>query len=223
MKIIITENQYKKLSEDLDYWGVSDATKDTYEMGVELDEDVTSIPIYKEVNPNKQIFERLRKEFPTTPNYILNDFFRNVIMDNESLKTINTTYYGDPIAFLEGSMFWNDYLKSPWKLEIINVNPNDFDDTTLNAFFDRKFGKVNTYDVPKDNERMETQMSMRRSDGNNEPVILLQNPDGKYVLMEGWHRTMSILKMGDNGEDVKNWDKVKLRAFIVPNPLTKKN
>ena len=37
MKIIITENQYKKLSEDLEYWGVSDATKDTYEMGVELD------------------------------------------------------------------------------------------------------------------------------------------------------------------------------------------
>ena len=39
MKIIITENQYKKLSEDLKYWGVSDATDDEYEMGVELDED----------------------------------------------------------------------------------------------------------------------------------------------------------------------------------------
>ena len=64
---------------------------------------------------------------------------------------------------------------------------------------------------------METQMNMRRSDGNNEPVILLQNPDGNYELVEGWHRTMSILKMGDNGEDVKNWDKVKLRAFIAPN------
>ena len=79
MKIIITENQYKKLQEDLEYWGVSDATKDTYEMGVELDEDVTSIPIYKEVNPNKQIFERLRKEFPTTPNYILNDFLEMLL------------------------------------------------------------------------------------------------------------------------------------------------
>ena len=39
MKIIITENQYKKLSEDLKYWGVSDATDDEYEMVVELDED----------------------------------------------------------------------------------------------------------------------------------------------------------------------------------------
>jgi len=35
---------------------------------------------------------------------------------------------------------------------------------------------------------------------------------------------MSILKMGDNGEDIKNWDKVKLRAFITPNPdYEKKN
>tara|TARA_R110000868_G_scaffold117764_2_gene312848 strand:- start:397 stop:1071 length:675 start_codon:yes stop_codon:yes gene_type:complete len=218
MKIIITENQYNKLQEDLEYWGVSDATKDRYEMGSELDEDVDSIPIYKEVNPNKKIYEKLRKEFSSTPNYILNDFFRNVIMDNESLKSINNTYYGDPIAFLEGSKYWRDYLNSEWELKVIEVNPNDFDDTTLNAFFDREFGEVNTYDVPKDKERMDTQMSMRRSDGNNEPVILLQNPDGNYELVEGWHRTMSILKMGDNGEDVKNWDKVKLRSFIATSP-----
>ena len=79
MKIIITENQYNKLQEDLEYWGVSDATEDKYEMGVELDEDVDSIPIYKEVNPNKQIFEKLRKKFPNTPNYILNDFFRTIL------------------------------------------------------------------------------------------------------------------------------------------------
>jgi len=218
MKIIITENQYIKLSEDLKYWGVSDATDDEYEMGVELDEDVDSIPIYKEVNPNKRIYEKLRKGFPTTPNYILNDFFRNVIMNNESLKSINDTYYGDPVSFLHNSSYWNNYLNSDWKLEVIEVNPNDFDHETVDAFFDREFGDVNSFDVPKDEERMETQMSMRRSDGNNEPVILLRNPNGKYKLNEGWHRTMSILKMGDNGEDIKNWDKVKLRVFVAPNP-----
>ena len=218
MKIIITENQYKKLSEDLEYWGVSDATEDKYEMGVELDEDVDSIPIYKEVNPNKKIYDKLRKGFPTTPNYVLNDFFRNVVMDKESLKTINTTYYGDPVAFLHRSSYWNNYLNSDWKLEVIEVNPNDFDNETVEAFFERGFGDVNSFDVPGDEERMKTQMSMRRSDGNNEPVILLRNPNGKYKLNEGWHRTMSILKMGDNGEDIKNWDKVKLRAFVAPNP-----
>jgi len=25
---------------------------------------------------------------------------------------------------------------------------------------------------------------------------------------------MSILLLGDNGEDLKNWDKVKIRAFV---------
>jgi hypothetical protein len=88
----------------------------------------------------------------------------------------------------------------------------------VDAFFDRDFGNVNSFDVSKDEERMDTQMSMRRSDGNNEPVILLRNSNGTYKLNEGWHRTMSILKMGDNGEDIKNWDKVKLRAFVAPNP-----
>jgi hypothetical protein len=34
-------------------------------------------------------------------------------------------------------------------------------------------------------------------------------------MVEGWHRTMSALKLGDNGEDLKNWDKVKLRAFVL--------
>ena len=38
---------------------------------------------------------------------------------------------------------------------------------------------------------------------------------GKYELIEGWHRTMSALKLGDNGEDLKNWDKIKLRAFVL--------
>jgi len=42
--------------------------------------------------------------------------------------------------------------------------------------------------------------------------------------MEGWHRTMSILQMGDNSDGYGNWDKVKLRAFVTPNPdFIKKN
>jgi hypothetical protein len=26
---------------------------------------------------------------------------------------------------------------------------------------------------------------------------------------------MSALKLGDNGEDLKNWDEIKLRAFVL--------
>jgi len=226
-KIIITESQLSKIEEDLKYWNVSDANpnKNKYKMGVELEEEVTSIPIYKDTNPQKNIYEKIRREFPNTPEYILQDYFRNVILmkapfNRPAIKVINNTYHGDPIPYIkgDGSGFWYNYLKGPWKLQVLEVNPMSFVEKTIKAFEQRDFGKVNAYEVPDDEERMDTQMNMRRDDGKNEPVILLQNPDGKYELMEGWHRTMSILQMGDNDEGYGNWDKVKLRAFVAPNP-----
>ncbi len=245
-KIIINESQLSKIEEDLRYWSVSDANpnKNKYEMGVELEEEVTSIPIYKDNNPHKKIYEKMRREFPNTPEYILQDYFRNVILMRAPhsvppIKEIMNTYNGDPIPYIkgDGNGWWYNYLNGPWRLEVLNVNPMDFADKTIRAFQQRDFGKVNAYNVPKDEERMDTQMSMRRDDGMNEPVIVLINPDGKYELMEGWHRTMSTLKMGDKPMDnyydeddnddlwdeeisteIKDWDKVKLKAFIVPNP-----
>ncbi len=245
-KIIINESQLSKIEEDLKYWSVSDANpnKNKYEMGVELEEEVTSIPIYKDNNPHKKIYEKMRREFPNTPEYILQDYFRNVILMRAPhsvppIKEIMNTYNGDPIPYIkgDGNGWWYNYLNGPWRLEVLNVNPMDFADKTIRAFQQRDFGKVNAYNVPKDEERMDTQMSMRRDDGMNEPVIVLINPDGKYELMEGWHRTMSTLKMGDKPMDnyydeddnddlwdeeisteIKDWDKVKLKAFIVPNP-----
>ena len=226
-KIKISESQLSKIEEDLKYWNVSDANpnKNKYKMGVELEEEVTSIPIYKDTNPQKNIYEKIRREFPNTPEYILQDYFRNVILmkapfNRPAIKVINNTYHGDPIPYIkgDGSGFWYNYLKGPWKLQVLEVNPMSFVEKTIRAFEQRDFGKVNAYEVPDDEERMDTQMNMRRDDGKNEPVILLQNPDGKYKLMEGWHRTMSILQMGDNDEGYGNWDKVKLRAFVAPNP-----
>ena len=244
-KIIINESQLSKIEEDLKYWSVSDSNpnKNKYEMGVDLEEEVTSIPIYKDNNPHKKIYEKMRMEFPNTPEYILQDYFRNVILMNSPhsvppIKEILNTYNGDPIPYIkgDGNGWWYNYLNGPWKLEVLNVNPLDFADKTIRAFQQRDFGKVNAYNVPKDEERMDTQMSIRRDDGMNEPVIVLINPDGKYELMEGWHRTMSTLKMGDKPMDnyydeddndlwdeeisteIKDWNKVKLKAFVVPNP-----
>ena len=246
-KIIITESQLSKIEEDLKYWNVSDANpnKNKYEMGVELEEEVTSIPIYKDNNPHKRIYEKMRREFPNTPEYVLQDYYRNIILmrapgHRPAIKEILNTYNGDPIPYIkgDGNGWWYNYLKGPWKLQVLNVNPMDFDGRTVRAFQQRDFGNINAYNVPNDEERMDTQMSMRRDDGMNEPVIILQNPDGTYQLIEGWHRTMSILKMGDkpnenyydeddyNDElwdeetptELKDWNKVKLRAFVAPNP-----
>ena len=216
MKIIITENQYKKLQEDLEYWSVSDASPNSneYEMGI-----VEDVPIYKEHNLGKDMYERLRKAYPTTPEYVLKDYFYNNIVNE--FETIEKEYYGDPLLATRG--YWDKFLKGPWKLEILNVNPEDFDNKTVNAFLQRDFGNIDAYQVPHDAERTQTQRDIAKGDGTNEPVIVEKKPDGKYELFEGWHRTMSILLLGYNREDLKNWDKVKIRAFVrdlsnVPNP-----
>lgn len=175
------------------------------------------IPIYKEYEPstNKKMYDRLKKYYSSTPEYVLKDIFFNNVAVN-AMEDINKNYYGDPILFLarfDGG-YWDRFLKGSWKLEILNINPEDFDDKTVNGFIERDFGNVDAYLVPNDEERMETQKRMATSNGMNEPIIVERNRIGKYELIEGWHRAMSILLLGNNGEDLKNWDKVKIRAFV---------
>ena len=190
MKIIITERQYKLL------------------------EDVQSIPLYKTTSSVcKSFYNRFRTEFPNTPEYILKEFVINVLCgDDESFKTIMGQYHGDPIPFLGKKIY--DYLNGDWKLKVIEVNPEDFTDNTVNAFLERNFGEVDAYMVQNDKERMDVQRKLATPTGKNEPIIVIKHKDGKYEMVEGWHRVMSTLKLGDNGEDLKNWDKVKLRAFV---------
>ena len=190
MRIIITERQYKLL------------------------EDIQSIPLFKPTSSVcKSFYNRFRKEFPNTPEYILKEFVTNVLCgDDESFKTIMGQYHGDPIPFLSKKIY--DYLNGNWKLKVIEVNPEDFTDNTVNAFLERNFGEVDAYMVQNDKERMDVQRKLATPTGKNEPIIVIKHKDGKYEMVEGWHRVMSTLKLGDNGEDLKNWDKVKLRAFV---------
>lgn len=174
------------------------------------------IPIYGEYesNINKKILDKLKSYYNNTPEYVLNDIFNTNI--KQHTNDIVKNYYNDPVLFLarfDGG-YWDRFLKGPWNLEIINVNPEDFDDNTVNAFLERDFGNIDSYLVPKDEERTSTQRRLAKSTGMNEPVIVERKPNGKYELIEGWHRTMSILLLGNNGEDLKNWNKVKIRAFV---------
>ena len=174
------------------------------------------IPIYGEYesNNNKKILDKLKGYYSNTPEYVLNDIFNTNI--KQHTNDIIKNYYNDPVLFLarfDGG-YWDRFLKGPWNLEIINVNPEDFDDNTVNAFLERDFGNIDSYLVPKDEERTSTQRRLAKPTGMNEPVIVERNSNGKYELIEGWHRTMSILLLGNNGEDLKNWDKVKIRAFV---------
>lgn len=180
-----------------------------------LSEIVTSIPISSPKSFQcKKFYDRLKREFPQTPEYILKEFTTNVLCGNkEVFDVVMNQFFGDPIPFL-GKMIY-DYLKGPWKLRIIQVNPEDFTENTINAFIEREFGDVDAYMVLNDKERMEIQRELATSTGKNEPIIVIKHENGKYELVEGWHRTMSSLKLGDNGEDLKNWDKIKIRAFVL--------
>ena len=174
------------------------------------------IPIYGEYesNINKKILDKLKGYYSNTPEYVLNDIFNTNI--KQHTNDIVKNYYNDPVLFLarfDGG-YWDNFLKGPWNLEIIDVNPEDFDDNTVNAFLERDFGNIDSYLVPKDEERTSTQRRLAKPTGMNEPVIVVRKPNGKYELIEGWHRTMSILLLGNNGEDLKNWNKVKIRAFV---------
>jgi len=106
------------------------------------------------------------------------------------------------------------FITRNYKLKILNVNPMDFTDETIDWMIEREFGYSIEHNIPKDKDRTEFQRKIARADGRNEPIVVIKTKDGKYELIEGWHRTMSILKLGDNGEDLKNWDKVKIRAFV---------
>lgn len=174
------------------------------------------IPIYKETNPYKTIYEKLRKYYISTPEYVLKEMFQKIFLDDKKIfKLILKNYYGNPIPYLtRENTYWDYFLKGPWELKILTVNPEDFDETTINAFLERDFGNIDAYLVPNDEERMNIQKKLAKSKGMNEPIIVIQKPNGKYELVEGWHRTMSILLLGNNGEDLKNWDKVKIRAFV---------
>ena len=191
-----------------DMYGVEDETEDVDDSDPEeLNEDV---PIYKEHNLGKKMYERLRKAYPMTPEYVLKDYFFNNIVGNYDY--IKKEHYGDPLLVTRGS--WDSYLKGPWSLEVLTVNPEDFDDNTVDAFIRRDFGNEEMFTVDNDLKRTKIQRRLAKPTGMNEPVIVELKPNGKYELVEGWHRTMSILLLGDNGEDLKNWDKVKIRAFV---------
>lgn len=168
-----------------------------------LKEQITSIPVHNISKSTRKVYELFKKQYPNVPEYVIMDFLNDKDYSSFSKYEI-----------LKGLSEIPKYVIKNYDLKILYVNPMDFTDSTVEWFINRDFGDTVELAVPDDEERTKRQRDMARADGRNEPIVVLQHPDGKYELFEGWHRTMSILKLGDNGEDLKNWDKVKIRAFV---------
>ena len=131
-------------------------------------------------------------KYPNIPAYVMHDIFTG-----------------------QDEKFFQLFNRLVWKLQVVEVNPSDFSDSTRERFSLRDFGTKNPDQVPDDEERMKIQHKLASEDvpGRNEPVILIQPVDG-YELWEGWHRTMSILRLGNNGLPPEDWDLVKIKAWV---------
>jgi hypothetical protein len=210
-------------------------------MGADVAEEVTvdegSIPVYNPpsqfyAGAGKTLYKLFRNAFPNLPEHVANDIYNqtlpgtndtivNAIKKGEDPKNVFLNYYSgvtfnfvkDPGTNLTSDQMKNVLLKGIWKQKILNVNPADFSEHSRNRMIKRNFG-VNHNEDPT---RIQRQQSGARSDGSNEPVIIIQTSDG-LTLWEGFHRTMSILALGRNGEDPLRWNKVKLRAWVVEIP-----
>ena len=157
------------------------------------------------------------------PEYVFNDF---VMSDNGFFqKELKRIFKNDPTADEEDIAFeFEDWVDIKWKLKVLEVNPSDFTKKNLQTMIKRKFGSANPSKVPDDEKRTEYQRKLAKKlkPGTNEPVIVLDD-GSEFKLLEGWHRTMAILSLGDNGEsNPRKWNKIKIKAYVGTGSSVKK-
>jgi len=170
--------------------------------------------ILNEISSNKS-YEILSGVFVDTPEYVFDDF----IMSDKGFfqKELEKILRNNPDADEDDVAYqFNDWVELKWKLKVLTLNASDFTKENQKTMKQRKFGNANPGNVPDDEERTEFQRKLAKKlkPGTNEPVIML-NKGKEFRLLEGWHRTMAILSLGDNGEkDPTNWNKIKIKTWI---------
>lgn len=196
-----------------------------------------SIPVYKSpsqfyAGAGKTLYKLFRNAFPNLPEHVANDIYNqtspgtndtivNALKQGQDPKSVFLNYYSgitfnfskDPGTSLTPQQMKTVLLNGRWRQKILTVNPADFAEHSRNRMVKRNFG-INPDEDPT---RIQRQQSRAKGDGSNEPVIIIQTSNG-LILWEGFHRTMSILALGKNGEDPLRWNKVKLRAWVVEIP-----
>ena len=160
-------------------------------------------------------YKVLRQVFDNMPNYVFHDFI--MAEDGFFLKEYHKFLKKNPNADADDVYEeFSDWADIKWKRKVLEVNPKDFTKQNQRMFGQRNYGNKNPSGVPEDEARIEFQRDLMKKTkpGTNEPVIVV-NSGSTYKLMEGWHRTMVILSLGDNGnKNPTKWNKVKLNAWV---------
>ncbi len=149
-------------------------------------------------------------------------------------RTPFTDWQNNPLVQQFKNINW------PEKPTCIQISPNSFCQQTITDFIVRRFGKkamsTRAWSAEQDQQKTDTQcdvMSKLSNPCNHTPVIMIKNPDGKYRLLEGWHRTMCKLVEGCpedkkkllyakepqlfqlwNALDVASWQPVSINAYV---------
>ena len=172
------------------------------------------VDIVKEIS-NNETWQILSNVFHNMPPYVFKDF---VMSPNGFFQTeLNKILKNEPTADEDDIAYeFEDWVNIKWKLKVLELSPRNFTKENLKTMMQRKFGDANPNKVPDDEKRIEYQRKLAKKlkPGTNEPVILL-NKGNEYRLLEGWHRTMAILSLGNNGEtNPIDWNKIKIKAWI---------
>lgn len=127
------------------------------------------------------------------PEYVLKDWlYRNTKNPAgekpEQFKNLVKNYVE---SFIHG------HGKGHWEFKVLDLSIESFTDFVKDDLI-KKIEGGRREDIHKDKERHIHQQSQIEKVGiSPEPIILVQTKNGKYDLLEGWHRTTAALRKYD--------------------------
>ena len=141
------------------------------------------------------MMQYLKQQFPTWPDYVVNDLLYKNIKGMTNQQEIEEWLLG----------IKKDYGQLRWQLQQLPIKLDIFDADTQSKIKQRAGGAQNPHGVPNDAERHATQATMIKQQGvSKEPIIVIKTPQG-YELLEGWHRTIQHLQAFPNGYRGPAW------------------
>jgi hypothetical protein len=116
------------------------------------------------------------------PKYVIKDLFYDKTHNVELILRMIKGFVEDDFGIGE------------WKFMKIDINGIDsFTDDTQEMLLSKMGGKISDK-IPRDQERHNIQQSRINNSGiTSEPIIVFME-DGKYDIIEGWHRTTQAIK-----------------------------
>jgi len=155
---------------------------------------------------NNKMMQYMQSLVPNWPPYIVSDLlYKGFSKQSPNQSTVNPQV--EAHEFLNNfckDFGYNDPKQMQWNLQNITITKDVFDDDTQKRMNERGMGKSNPYGVPNDVQRHQGASTRIQKNPNirvpgyvgaasSEPIILVKWKNGKYALLEGWHRTIQMI------------------------------